>query len=268
MTFTDEEIPAEEQLEDEAGGYPEAFGITFTPPRQGIALAVLGFVVAGVLWWYWGQNALQNYTQSRNDLEKVVGDLEDYENLDQKKQEIQTKVNQLSQEIANIRSQQRQVFSLLSSEESLDTLLVDLQNIVQDIRQQGGNELELTSFSPTMDQIQTLDDGSLGSDLNGKIRHRTYNVEVEGTFAETQLLIKRLEELEPLLVINNFQTQVTNEQLGNFSFDENRFIVTDTPTLQSSFELQAILPVDEEKLREIENQAGENNQNNKNEENE
>lgn len=265
MTFSDE-LPPEEQLEDEGGGYPEAFGITFTPLVSGIVFGVAGVIAAVYLWFNLVQPAREEYNElvrQRNDLERQ---LEQQPNL-------QNRVNELDQEIREVRFQQREVLALLSNRESLDTLLFDLEQTIQRTSEQIGpvevgeeaQEFQLESFEPQMESPEVINDGSFGSAVDGKIQHKTYNLEVIGTYSQIQQLLRNLEQLQPLLLVNNFRTEVTQEQQGIFSFEENRFIVTKRPQLQATFQLEAILPVDPEVLREME-EASEEEENEEQEE--
>ena len=248
MTFSDELTP-EEQLEDEGGGYPEAFGITFTPQISGIAIAVVGLGIAGYLWINFVQAARQQYNDlvsQRDQLEAQIEQQPSSEGI----------VQELEQQIQQTRSQQDEILNLLSSKESLDTLLFDVQQTVQEANSEIVGEdfptLQLESFQPQMATPEVINDGSFGAPVNGKIRRKTYNLEIVGTFTQTRSLIRQLERLQPLLLINNFNTQVTENQQGEFLIEENRFVTRTTPQLNSSFQLEAILPVSREKLRAIE----------------
>lgn len=257
MTFTDE-LPQEERLEEEGGNYPEAFGITFTPLVSGIIFGVAGAIAAVYLWFNLVQPSRQEYNElvtQKNDLERQL----------EQQPDLQNRVNELNQEIQEVRFQQREVLALLSNPKSLDTLLFDLEQTIPQTSQQietveteeEAKEFQLTSIEPQMGQPEVINDGSFGEALNGKIQHKTYNLEVIGTYAQTQQFLRKLEQLQPLLLINNFNTEVSEEQQGIFSFAENRFIITSKPQLQSSFQLEAILPVDLEVLREMEQKTEE-----------
>lgn len=248
MTFSDELTP-EERLEDEDGGYPEAFGITFTPQVSGIAIAVVGLGIAGYLWINFVQAARQQYNDLVSQRDQLEAQIEQQPSLE-------GVVQELEQQIQQTRSQQDEILNLLSSEESLDTLLFDLQQTVQETNNEALEEdfpeLKLESFQPQMANPEVINDGSFGEPVNGKIRRKTYSLEMVGTFTQTRSLINKLERLQPLLLINDFNTQVTENQQGEFLIEENRFVTRTRPQLSSSFQLEAILPVSPEKLRAIE----------------
>jgi type IV pilus assembly protein PilO len=259
MTFTDE-LPAEEQLEEEEGPqYPEAFGITFTPLVSGITLAILGIAGAGYMWFNFVQPARQQYSELQNKRDNLEAQIE-------QQPAIQGKIQELESQIQIVRSQQQEVLNLLSSESSLDTLLFDLEQTIQEAStrtaQEGTNQFELNRFEPLMATPEVVSDGSFGEAANGKIKRKTYSLEVVGTFSQTQSLIQQLERLQPLLLVNNFTTEVTEQQKGKFSSEQNRFVVTQKPRLRSSFELEAILPVSPEKLQKMNQQNQEKEQEN------
>ncbi len=249
MTFSDEITP-EEQLEESA--YPEVFGITFTPQVSGIVLAVAGLGVAGYLWLNYLQSARQEYRELVNRRDQIESQIENQPALE-------GEIQRLEEQIQTVRFQQDDVLNLLSTEESLDTLLFDLEQTVLETNSETitaeANEFQLESFQPLMANPEIVNDGSFGAAVNGKIQRKTYSLEVVGTFAQTRSLIRSLERLQPLLLVNNFNTQITEEVQGTFSLEENRFIPTSNPNLRSTFELEAILPVRREKLRAIEEEA-------------
>ncbi len=246
MTFSDE-LPQEEQLEEEGGDYPEAFGITFTPLVSGMIFGVAGAIAAVYLWF----NIVQPARQEYNDLVTQKNDLA--RQLEQ--QPKQNRVDQLNQEIQEVRSQQREVLALLSNPESLDTLIFDLEQTIPETSKQTEEEargFELTSIVPQMEKPEVINDGSFGEALNGKIQRKTYNLEITGNYSQTQQFLRNLEQLQPLLLVNNFNTEINEPPKGIFSFAENRFMITQKPQLQSNFQLEAILPVDPEVLKEME----------------
>lgn len=250
MTFSDELTP-EERLEEEPA-YPEAFGITFTPQVSGIAIALVGVGVAGYLWVNFLQSARQEYGQLVDQRDQIEAQIENQPAL-------AGEIQRLEGQIQTVRSQQNEVLNLLSSEESLDTLLFDLEQTIQEtnIETQTAavDEFQLESFQPLMANPEVVNDGSFGAAVNGKIKRKIYSLEVVGTFTQTRSLIRSIERLQPLLLVNNFNTEITEEPQGEFSLEESRFLPLPNPQLRSTFELEAILPVSREQLRAIEEEA-------------
>jgi len=276
MTFSDELTP-EELLEQEEGQqYPEAFGITFTPLVSGIAIGLVGVVVAGYIGLNFVIGARENYRNLINERDNLEAQIE-------QQPALEGRVQERERQRQAVRSQQSEVLNLLSTEESLDTLLFELENTIQEINDQTiiqpvttetetdeNGEFKLISFQPQNPQAEVVNDGSFGTAVNGKIRRKTYNLEVVGTYTQTRSLINQIERLQPLLLINNFSTSVTGEQAGQLSLQQQRLIAEPSkePELTSTFQLEAILPVSPEALRateqvvETENEQGNgNNQN-------
>lgn len=239
MTFSDDLTP-EEELEEESPEYPEAFGIPLTPSVSGSAIALLGVGVAGYLWVNFLQPAQERYNNLLVQREQLQATIQQQPSFDQ---QIQT----LERQIQTLQARQQQVLNLLSNEESLNTLLFDIEQIIQTANQETvapeNSQLQLESFQPVSVNPEIVNDGSFGAAVNGKIQRKTYSLEVVGTFTQTQLLIRNIERLQPLLLVQDFSTEITEQQQGEFSREENRFVVTQTPQLRSSFQLVAILPV-------------------------
>lgn len=249
MTFSDELTPEERLEEEEGAAYPEVFGITFTPMISGIALAIVGVGVAGYLWLNFVQSAQKQYSDLIDQRSTLRDQIENQPSL-------AGEIQRLEGEIQRVRSQQGEVLNLLSSEESLDTLLFDLEQTVQETNDETVTEeveeFELESFDPLIANAEVVNDGSFGDAVNGKIKRKTYSLEVVGTFKQTRSLITSIERLQPLLLVNDFSTELTEPQQIEFSQEENRFIADPDPKLSSTFELEAILPISKEKLREQE----------------
>lgn len=272
MTFSDELTP-EELLEQEEGSqYPEAFGITFTPQVSGIAIALVGVVVAGYIGLNFLQGARERYSNLVNQKDNLEAQIE-------QQPALEGRVQELERQIQAVRSQQNEVLNLLSTEESLDTLLFELEETIQEINDQTiiqevanttapdeeNGEFRLITFQPQTPEAQVVNDGSFGAAVDGKIRRKTYTLEVVGTFTQTRSLINQIERLQPLLLINNFSTSVTGEQAGELSLQQERLIAEASrePELTSTFQLEAILPVSSEQLRATEQVAETENEEDK-----
>ena len=121
MTLSDEFI----SFEDDGGAaptYPSAFGITFTPPIIGILLAVAGLVGAAYLVVSLVMPALQRYqelTDSQNQKQALV---------EQKAASLQQK-EQVQAQLVQAKQQNTQVLALFANEQTLDTLLLDLNRL-------------------------------------------------------------------------------------------------------------------------------------------
>ena len=109
-----------------------------------------------------------------------------------------------------------------------------------------------------------LTDGSLGVALNNKLKRQTFNVEIEGNFNHAQSIIRRIELLQPLLILRNMDVKYGGEQISKteptvlYEFDpKNPEIPLVLKTscqpdtvVTTSFKMDALLPLtaEEQKL--------------------
>lgn len=233
MTLSDEFI----SFEDDGGAaptYPSAFGITFTPPIIGILLAVAGLVGAAYLVVSLVMPALQRYqelTDSQNQKQALV---------EQKAASLQQK-EQVQAQLVQAKQQNTQVLALFANEQTLDTLLLDLNRLVQSTNTGRNTSAKLTKFVPANQSAEVIADGSLGSEVNGKLKQRTVNVTFEGTFEQTQSILRNIERLQPLLIVKEYQST-----MAAASPDQKDIPVGRAPTISTSFKLQALMPVSPE----------------------
>lgn len=248
--FAPENAQGFESLEEPE--YPKAFGITFTPPVQGIVFGGLGIAVAGYLWINFVQPARQAYQTAvtqRNETQQQI----DQQSL------IQADLAQIEQQLRQAQARQQRVLDLLPSEETLNTLLLDIEQIVRDINntipqvqlavdgddQEKETALKLVSFAATTPQAVVVNDGSLGSAVDGKVKRQSFSVEVEGSFAQVQTLVNEIERLQPLLAIKNFQVDLSSQKLI-YNLEGGRLIPLEPNRLEVSFLLDAVLPLEEQ----------------------
>ncbi|MEO0868228.1 MAG: hypothetical protein AAFY17_07220, partial [Cyanobacteria bacterium J06642_11] len=209
MTLSGDFIPAEDDLYDEPSN-PVVFGIELTPKVLGIIAAIAGVGLAIFLF----QRFVQPVRLSNQELQA---------DIDAKEQQLATQQQRL-QEIAKLEEerdaalvQRRNVYSLFANEESMDTLLLDINQRIKNSNASIGAarnqvqargippilvEAQLDSFVPSGEVV--IDDGSLGEEVNGKLKRQTYNVQFSGDFAQTQSILGNVERLEPLLLMRDF----------------------------------------------------------------
>ncbi|MDB9313269.1 hypothetical protein PN462_09180 [Spirulina sp. CS-785/01] len=234
MTLTDDFAPMEEEQEEQSP-YPAAFGITFTPVIVGAILGLAGLGGAIAIFITLIQPALQDLNELKTNID----------NKDQEKQQLQ----QAQQRIASLRSelqtaqQQRQeVLTLFSGEQSLNTLLVNLNQQIQ----QGG---QLLNYNPPQGQPQTITDGSFGPQVNNLLKRQTLSLEIEAPFEATLNILRDLERLQTLIVIKNLDTQVSNPESRVIN-SQGQIVTQGQPVLTSTFDLEILLPVSQEELAE------------------
>lgn len=231
MTVSGDFIPEESGVQEAAPEYPTAFGITLTPMVIGILVALLG--LGGALYLF--LNVLQPALQRRSELAaEVASKRADLANQTEALQEIE----EVEAELEAALAERRSVYGLFSSEEELDTLMIDLNrqivptNVgIEDLRRQligAGIDPELVGarlarVEPLPDQsgVITAEDLENNSyyteDIVGKLRSEKIAVGIQGDFAQIQSIIRNIERLEPLLIIRDFTLEESelNEEFSD-----------------------------------------------------
>lgn len=104
--------------------------------------------------------------------------------------------------------------------------------------------------TPTDDGYEMVGDGSLGSDANNQVKRQQYDVALEGNFDRILLTLRRLEQLQPLLLISDFKAEVPSRPI---LVDARGPLANCQPEtrIQANFKLAAILPLSEEELAQM-----------------
>jgi Tfp pilus assembly protein PilO len=242
MTYTDE-FGFNPEFEEE--NYPTAFGITFTPQISGIALGILGALVALYAIFSFGIPAWENYQKLK---------LEEQEKQEQiaaqKSQTSRRKFLETESNLKQAKATKAQILSLFSSEQTIDTLLFDISNLAS------AKKVKLTSFQPKVGGAMVIDDGSLGREVNNKLKRETIEVEMAGSFGDTQAFLQDLERLQPLLLVKNINFSLdTKDIVGTVKVDNLKKTATVKPApqndLKTTFTLEVILPLSTEEMQEI-----------------
>lgn len=222
--------------EEEAPNYPVAFGITLTPKVGGIIIGVLGIAGAAYLLLNAVQPTWQKYQELRKDIESKRLQI-------QTQEEIQQQIEISQAELEEAKDKNIQVLSLFASEDTLDTLLLDLNSFVKDTN---GN---LKSFTPVEKEAVVINDGSLGSLVNGKLKRRSIDLELEGSFQQLQSVMRSFERLQSLLLVKDFQSDVSIPQ--TLVINNGNVILGDQATLKTTFRLDALLPLTDQEQKEV-----------------
>ncbi|MEQ9671553.1 hypothetical protein [Coleofasciculus sp. G2-EDA-02] len=248
MTYADPDfIPVEEQ--EEAPNYPTAFGITFTPKVSGIIFAVLGILGAA----YLAMNVVQPVFEEYNTLKTQR---QEKESQRQDPQEIQQQIQQKELELVQAKQQNQKVLSLFANEQSIDTLLLDVNGFFKTI------DGELTSYEPVEineEESDIVTDGSLGAAVNGKLKRKSFNLEMEGSFNEIQSVLRSIERLQTLVVVKDLATEISTPQ-GLLVDDkgtvipivkkDEEIIPGAKPTLKTNYRLDVLMPLSEKQKQE------------------
>lgn len=247
MTYADQDfLPVEGQ--EEAPNYPTAFGITFTPRVSGIVIGLMGLAGAAYLLVNLVQPTWQQNQELRQQKEQKQAQLVD-------KETIRKQIQQKQQELVRVKQENQQVLSLFSNENSLNTLLLDLNSIVKT------SNGTITSFTPEQGTGQVISDGSLGSQVNGKLKRKSFNIQMQGSFNEVLSIVRRFELLQSLLIFKDFKTELLDQQglvidpqsgksvSAVFKSENQKVVPGGKPDLKASFKLEALVPVSEQETK-------------------
>jgi type IV pilus assembly protein PilO len=244
MTLSEEFISFEEDGDDRTPTYPTAFGVTFTPPIIGVVIAVLGlaggvYLFLSLLIPAWQRN--QELTTSQNQKQSLV---------EQQKASLK-QTEKIQTELTRAKQQKVEVLALFANEKTLDTLLLDLNRLVQstNVKQ---TSAKLKKFTPVNQTAEMISDGALGSEVNGKLKRRIVNIAFEGTFEQTQAILRNIERLQPLLIVKDY-----NSEMSTVSSNSKDNPVVGPPVINTSFQLQALIPASAEEVTQAAAAAGE-----------
>lgn len=242
MSSTGEFAPEGQDFDelDAQPEYPSAFGVTFTPTVAGAVLAGLGLLAAGYLFFTQvsaKQERKQTLQQERDSLQSQV---DNQPSLAGQLAEVEGELR-----LATVR--QRQILGLLSSEETLETLLVDLERAAAAVNSGNANidtQLRLLEFSPQSTEAQVVTDGAFGAAVNNRIKRWRFEIRSEGDFAQILDFVARIERLQPLLIVRDLSlTPAGDPALVRYDAQTQQFSPVDVPRLAGNFTLEAILPV-------------------------
>ncbi|MBD2621605.1 pilus assembly protein [Microcystis flos-aquae FACHB-1344] len=241
MTFTEE---FEDRELEEFDEYPIAFGITFTPRNSGIAAAVLGLLGSFYLLFNWVMPAYDTWQQLQND---AAGK---QQQIDQQKSGLRpAELAKIESQLQQKEATKQQILSLFAKEKDLSTILLDISNIFK------SRNVKLISFQPQRLEPVVVSDGSLGSAVNNKLKRQTLNVKLEGNYANTQEVIRDLERLQPLILLNSLNTQMEKEgsAVKVVSTGNNKATIVpqgDKP-VTTTFLLDVIIPLNAAELAKL-----------------
>lgn len=242
MTASQDFYPGQQGQNDGQPAYPTAFGITFTPTVTGAIVAVLGLAGAAYLLVNVLQPEWDRYQQLEADATTKAAQLQQPEVLKKRIADAQVKLAQAKQ-------QKAAVVSLLGSEKPPDTLLLDINRLVQVRRGQ------LTKFEPGQQEGEVasdiVTDGSLGPELNGKIKRKVFNVNFEGNFDQLQSTLRSIERLQSLLVVKDFKADLDTTIQKYVVNAQGKLIPVGKPItlIKTSFKLNALMPLTSEEAK-------------------
>jgi type IV pilus assembly protein PilO len=235
MTYAEQFDPnAEEQ---QGGGL---FGIKLTPQIQGVLIAIAGIGGGVALFIYVLQPALQKQEELKESIRQKNIEIAQLEQIVAKKGDAEAN-------LAKQRQLKAEVGALFGEPQTLDTLLLDINKIVKD------SGATLIKFSPiTSDPIsQALFPGQAQAPAagaaaapQGDFRGVPITLELEGTFSQTQSIIRNIERLEPLINLGKYSSQIDQETLQLEVDEQGRPKRLTEPKLQTSLDLLVIVPAE------------------------
>ena len=251
MTFADD-FASDDQLMEE--DYPSAFGITFTPTVIGVVLAVAGISLAIYGFMKYVTPARETYQQTVAQKETLQAQLNSIKTGD-----LQLKLAQLQSDLAEKKVLRSRVLSMFTSEDDLETLLIDLNGFI------ATNQGNLTQYQPDSN-ISTVSDASLGSGVQGKLKRKGISMTFEGTFNETKQILQDLERLQPLLMVQSISSNVTEKPTALLTGNRSEIVPQKQAELKTQIKLDAILPMSQaelERAKKADEQAAQAEQNNR-----
>lgn len=229
MTYSDDLQLSKTDAEQESQ-YPSAFGITFTPPVVGIIAGFIGVAAAGYMFLNMITPARQTVGQLEMDRDAKQAQLNSL-----KSGEITTKIQELEEKIATVKTLEPQILALFSDEKTLDTLLLDVNRFIS------ANDAKLIVYEPESLEPTIINDNSLGELVNNKLKRKSIVVEMEGSYADIQGFLQDIEQLQPLLLIKDFNTIVTEKP--TYVLNQGQITAQGKAKLKTSFRIDAILPL-------------------------
>jgi hypothetical protein len=233
-SFTTTEEFANQPGEDFGGQYPVAFGIEFTPKVSGIMAGVAGFLLAGYLVYSQVLPILGELGTLNTKKQESEAQLNSLQN-----EKVESKLIQKRSELEEAKQVKQEVTNLFANPAQLDTLLMDLNKSVK------FTNLTLNSYAPGGDP-EVVADESFGAQAKDKIKRKSFQLDVEGTFSQIQYLLQDIERLQPLLVVSNVNATITEKQ--KYLLEKGQIVPFQEPKLKTTITVNAIIPVPDDEL--------------------
>jgi ERCC4-type nuclease len=92
-------------------------------------------------------------------------------------------------------------------------------------------------------------DGSLGAGVNGKVKAYNINMSVTSTFPQLLSLLRSIDQMQTMIIIQDVRTQIGGENPQKFVVDsQGKVIVVGQPNLTTNLKLKAIMPLSSEEI--------------------
>jgi type IV pilus assembly protein PilO len=272
MTASGDFLPGEDNqgLEQVGPTYPTAFGIELTPKVQAIALGLLGLLGAFALYNF----VVQPVQEQKTALEAEVAQKE--AQVAQQRASLQNRA-ELQAQLDAALEQRVGVYSLLGNAQTLDTLLLDINQQIQNSNAAIADVLradparldnaQLAALGLNRAQIQRVKTLFAGNtqlqtrlytsellrfnpspsvlladgppELNGKLERFTVDVSMQALFPQTLSIMRNIERLEPLIIIRDVQQSIAPPPEG--ATEEQLLGIS--RLLLTDFTLEVLVPV-------------------------
>ncbi|WP_298612891.1 type 4a pilus biogenesis protein PilO [uncultured Thermosynechococcus sp.] len=188
-------------IEESAPNYPTVFGITLTPVVSGGLIAVLGLGAAV----YFGNLSIAPKLEAAAKLQEEITQ---QENELSQREVLLKQLNDVVRGLERAKQENRDVRSLFATQEALDTLLLDISRLILK------SGARLNTFEPDSAASGIVQDGSLGPELNAKLKRQTTNITVQGPFPSIIQVMEEIDRQQNFLVINNLTMELVADKPG------------------------------------------------------
>ncbi|NJR40340.1 MAG: pilus assembly protein PilO [Leptolyngbyaceae cyanobacterium CSU_1_4] len=239
MSYGGDFVPSGETAD--TPDFPKLFGLSLTPTVNGVLVALVGLVGAYLLFSSLVQPALQRNQELSQDIATKEAQRQNLELFKKQIEDARLRLKDAEQLRAD-------VLSLFASEKSVDTLLLDVNERVQSVNAgitDPDQRATLSKFDLDAEASGPVVDGSLGSEVNNRLERRVYQVEIKGSYPQTQSIIRNIERLQPLLVISNFKTDLDSSTQEVLFSDQGRLLGQPVTRITTGFQLAALVPIEQ-----------------------
>jgi type IV pilus assembly protein PilO len=223
--------------------FPKLFGLSLTPTVNGVLVALVGLVGTFFLFTNFVQPALQHNQELSQDIATKEAQRQNLEQFKKQIEDARVRLKDAEQLRAD-------VLSLFASEKSVDTLLLDVNERVQSVNgdiTDPDKRATLSKFDLDAEASGPVTDGSLGAEVDNRLERRVYQVEIKGSYPQTQSIIRNIERLQPLLVISKFKTDLDSSTQEALFDDQGRLVAGQPETrITTGFQLAALVPLGQE----------------------
>ena len=256
-------VVANEWNSELTGGKEEGglkfLGISLKDPRFiGGVIGILGLGISGLLGYTQLKPTIENNTKLQKEIEiarvkilKLKKQMEEQANV-----EAENKIAE---------KQREDVTSLFATEKTIKTLLYDMNKLIEEINAGITDEeqqAKMTEFQPVEPKNGNyiVNDNSLGTLVNGKLKRREFKVKFEGSYPQTRAFMIAIERMQTLLVMKNLRTKLEQgNQVIEVEWKQNKFVPVSKPEsrLIISFDMHALLALSEQESLAKENPSEE-----------